>query len=569
MKIGIILVCRTSSSRLKNKIFKKLAGLSIIEIICHKIRKTRIDSDLIVATSENENDDKVEDFCKRNGIKCFRGDESDVAGRILECSKKFKLDFFVRINGDNVFVDTDALRSMISIAQTGQYDIITNVPKRTFGFGRSIEIVSTKLLNSVYFKEDFSISHKEHVTQFFYEKFSNFNSYIFENKIFKNLKNYNFSLDTETDLKNINQIIINLGKSPLEIKSDDLDMYLGFNDIPKVWKGNCGPMLIAEIGGNHEGNFQYANEILDLALQSKSDCIKFQLYKGDSLVSVKENPDRNKHFKKFELSKKQHIELAKKTIKAGKIYNASVWDLEMLEWIDDYLDFYKIGSGDLTNWHFIKQCTQKGKPILLSTGLSDFNDISSTINFIRSCNKTYQSKEMICVMQCTSMYPIPDDEASISVINLFKENLNVSVGYSDHTIGYDGLELAASLGASALEFHFTDNREGKTFRDHQVSLTKKEVDDLCKKILRNNVLKGSANKEPQSSEIASNHIETFRRGVYLKKKMNANTVISEDDIVMLRPNLGTDARDFSEVVGSRTLKDLEPFEAIYKGEDYK
>ena len=180
-----------------------------------------------------------------------------------------------------------------------------------------------------------------------------------------------------------------------------------------------------------------------------------------------------------------------------------------------------------------------------------------------------RSKEMICVMQCTSMYPIPDDEASISVINLFKENLNVSVGYSDHTIGYDGLELAASLGASALEFHFTDNREGKTFRDHQVSLTKKEVDGLCKKILRNNVLKGSPTKEPQSSEIASNHIETFRRGVYFKKKMNANTVISEEDIVMLRPNLGTDARDFSEVVGSRTLKDLEPFEAIYKGEDYK
>jgi N,N'-diacetyllegionaminate synthase len=100
-----------------------------------------------------------------------------------------------------------------------------------------------------------------------------------------------------------------------------------------LWNGKYGPLLIAEIGGNHEGNFDYAKKLCQLAIDSKADYVKFQLYTGDGLVSPVESPDRNAHFKKFELTKEQHIELAEMVINAGRRYTASVWNTEFIDWI--------------------------------------------------------------------------------------------------------------------------------------------------------------------------------------------------------------------------------------------
>ena len=127
---------------------------------------------------------------------------------------------------------------------------------------------------------------------------------------------------------------------------------------------NQTPLLIAEIGGNHEGNFQYAKALTQLAIDSGADAIKFQIYTGDTLVSSVESPSRNKHFKKFELTQDQHIELAKMVRDAGRMYSASVWDVDVLDWINPYISFYKIGSGDLTAYPVLKAIAQKRKPIV-------------------------------------------------------------------------------------------------------------------------------------------------------------------------------------------------------------
>ena len=146
------------------------------------------------------------------------------------------------------------------------------------------------------------------------------------------------------------------------------------------------PYLIAEIGGNHEGDFQYALELLDLAINSGADCIKFQLYKADSLVNKKISPDRYKHFQKFELSKDQHIELASRCKSANVDYMCSAWDIEMLEYIDPYVKHYKIGSGDLTNAPLLREFSNRGKPIILSTGLSVLREVTWSINQLRQNN---------------------------------------------------------------------------------------------------------------------------------------------------------------------------------------
>ena len=91
---------------------------------------------------------------------------------------------------------------------------------------------------------------------------------------------------------------------------------------------------------------------------------------------------------------------------ANVIYNASVWDIDMLNWIDPFLDFYKIGSGDMTAWPIIKEFVIRKKPILLSTGLSTMKEVLETINYIQSLDSDYCNSNMLCIMQCTSMYPI-------------------------------------------------------------------------------------------------------------------------------------------------------------------
>ena len=336
-----------------------------------------------------------------------------------------------------------------------------------------------------------------------------------------------------------------------------------------IWKGSNGPLLIAEIGGNHEGDFEKAKMYTRLAIQSGVDCIKFQLYKGDTLVNAKENPHRNKHFKKFELSKEENIYLAKMCEEANVIYNASVWDIEMLNWIDPYLDFYKIGSGDMTAWPIIREFAIRNKPILLSTGLSTIEEVLETVNYIQGVNNKYIDPSMLCIMQCTSMYPIPDSEANLSVMNKFKSLTGLSVGYSDHTIGTEALKVATAMGANVLEFHFTDSRDGKKFRDHKVSLTSSEVKTLSEQLNKITELLGDGEKKLQKSEIDNKHNISFRRGVYLNKSIKKGTVINFNDMVFLRPLHGTHSRDYNLVAGAKALEDLLALEPLVNNIHYK
>ncbi len=329
-----------------------------------------------------------------------------------------------------------------------------------------------------------------------------------------------------------------------------------------IWKGKNGPLLIAEIGGNHEGSFAYAKKLTKLAIKSKVDVIKFQIYTGDTLVNKIYSPDRNKHFKKFQLSKDQHIYLAKMCKKNGVKYLSSIWDLKSLEWIDKYLDFYKIGSGDLTCYPIIKEFAKRGKPIILSSGLSKMEELYKTINFLIKQNSKYKSKENLSVLQCTSTYPTLDNETNLDVINSISKNKNVTPGYSDHTIGNLALKIAYSMGAQVLEFHFTDTRKNKTFRDHKVSLTSQETIELINDINRIRKLKGSSIKKPTNNEIKTKHIKTFRRAVFLNKDCPKGYRIREKDLIALRPNIGLDARNYKKIIGKKLKRKIKKLEKL-------
>ena len=326
------------------------------------------------------------------------------------------------------------------------------------------------------------------------------------------------------------------------------------------WQGKYGPLLIAEIGGNHEGDFDYAKELTQLAIETDVDYIKFQLYTGNTLVSRIENPVRNKHFKKFELRQAQYIELAKMCQNAGIGFMASVWNMDYLDWIDEYMPIYKIGSGDLTAYPVLRTIAQKRKPIIISTGLSSMDDVSGTVAFLQSLDDLYKDPNYLSILQCTAMYPIPYKDANLNVMQAFAREFNLPVGYSDHTEGSKALEIAVAMGAQILEFHFTDSRTGKSFRDHQVSLTRDEVHQLIKDIKNIQLLKGSSDKKPLPIE--GDHPTTFRRAVYPLVDIPAGTLISEKHLTTLRPNHGIDARNFDKVVGKTTLVDLKAHQKL-------
>jgi len=328
------------------------------------------------------------------------------------------------------------------------------------------------------------------------------------------------------------------------------------------WSGAHGPLLIAEIGGNHEGDFACAERLTELASASGADVVKFQLYRGSSLVNALESPDRFSHFTRFELQRDQHLRLADMCRAAGVGYLASVWDLDMLEWIDPHLAVYKIGSGDLTAYPILRELARRGKPMIVSTGLSTLDEVVAAVAFVQSVNAGYRRADMLALLQCTSMYPIEDRDANLRVMDTLREATGLAVGYSDHTKGRTALFVAAARGAEVLEFHFTDDRTGKVFRDHQVSLTPDEVRALCADLDQLRVLLGDGVKRPLPSEVETGHVTSFRRAVYCRHAIARGHVIRADDLVVLRPNHGVDARQFDEVLGKPAARDLQALERV-------
>lgn len=328
------------------------------------------------------------------------------------------------------------------------------------------------------------------------------------------------------------------------------------------FNGKNGVYIIAEIGGNHEGNFEYAKYLTNLAAQSGADAVKFQIYSGKSLVNKKYDLKRFNHFNKFQLSKDQYLHLAQLCKRLGVQFMASVWDLDAVEYIDKYIKVYKVGSGDLTSYNIIKKFLLTNKPIIISTGLSNFKDVENCVDFIRNTSPNHIKQKKIAILQCTSMYPIPNKDANLNVINSFKNNFNLPIGYSDHTEGTKAIEVAVAMGAKVIEVHFTDSREGKVFRDHKVSLTKDEIVDFIKHIKLVKTLQGSPNKKPTKSEIENNHIYSFRRGIYASKNLKLGHILNEKDIVTLRPLQSASADNFYKILGMKLTKSIKKNQSI-------
>ena len=310
--------------------------------------------------------------------------------------------------------------------------------------------------------------------------------------------------------------------------------------------------IIAEIGGNHEGNFEYAKKLLLDVAKTGADAIKFQIYQGDKLVSEIEDPKRNKHFKKFELTEKQWIELIELAKKNNIVFMASIWDVDLIKKFDNHLNIYKIGSGDLTAYPVLEIIARKNKPIILSTAMSDIKEIKETVNFLKKINPSLIKEKKLALLHCVAMYGDPKDEHTnlLSIKKLQDEFPGLPIGYSDHTKGTYAVQLAMAMGVKIIEKHFTDDKT-REFRDHHISVDFNEMKGLIKKARQIEALLGEYKKEPVLPIESKERIQEFRRAVYFKKDMKKGEIATRDNLTVLRPNLGVDARNFYKILGKK------------------
>ena len=334
-----------------------------------------------------------------------------------------------------------------------------------------------------------------------------------------------------------------------------------------VFKSKKNKVLyIAEIGGNHEGDFEYAKNLTSLAVESGADAVKYQFYTADTLVSSVESPSRNEHFRKFSLENGQYVELMNLVSQSEALPMASIWSEAMLAWADPYISIHKVGSGDLTCYPLLKALAATNKPIILSTGLSDLREIASAVEYIESCNPSYIKERKLALLQCTSSYPTPDQDANINAMLSMKHEFGLPIGYSDHTLGPEAIEIAVSMGAEIIEKHFTDNRDGKTFRDHLISLTRDEVIDVLKKIERIVTLCGNGDKRLMDSEAQAEHHISFRRSVYAARDISVGEQLSLENLTVLRPAHGVCASRFDDVMGKKAMRFLKRHDVVREGD---
>ncbi|MDA3883772.1 MAG: hypothetical protein PF481_10870 [Bacteroidales bacterium] len=205
MNIGIIILCRYNSSRLPGKILKTINGKTILDYIIERIETVVSRSHIIVATSTESTDNPIVEYCSNHSIQVFRGSLTNVAERFLHCMKHFEIEYGIRINGDNIFVDTESLKNMIDITKLNNYNVISNLKGRSFPKGMSIEIIKRDFYKKIYAK--FSRPEAfEHVTIDIYPH-ENDTFYFYYNTTCPECAGKQMAIDTVEDFKRAKKII--------------------------------------------------------------------------------------------------------------------------------------------------------------------------------------------------------------------------------------------------------------------------------------------------------------------------------------------------------------------------
>jgi len=335
--------------------------------------------------------------------------------------------------------------------------------------------------------------------------------------------------------------------------------------------------IIAEAGVNHNGDFEKAKRLIEVAAEAGADVVKFQTFKAEKLVSSaakKADYQKNNYseaddnqfnmLKKLELPFEWHQNLIDYARLLKIEFASTGFDEESVDFLANLgQSFFKIPSGEITNLPYLQHIASKGKPTILSTGMADLQEISDAIEVLLAGGLT---KEKITVLHCNTEYPTPMEDVNLKAMLQIEQILQVKIGYSDHTLGIEVPIAATALGAKVIEKHFTLDRN-LPGPDHSASLEPNELKAMVQGI-RNieKALSGNGIKSPSPSE-SKNKI-VARKSILLNKDLVAGTILTKEDLAIKRPGNGISPMKINEVIG-KELKTDKQNETILQWEDLK
>jgi len=330
-------------------------------------------------------------------------------------------------------------------------------------------------------------------------------------------------------------------------------------------------IIIAEAGVNHNGDIQLAKKLIDVAVNAGVDYVKFQTFKADTLVSrvAKKANYQNLNIndgdisqynmlKKLELSHENHLELMAYCAERNIKFFSTAFDVEGVNYLNDLgLSFFKIPSGEITNYPYLKAVALCGKPVILSTGMCTEIEIKQAVDVLV---KFGLKKDDISILHCNTEYPTPMKDVNLKAMLVIQQNFNVQVGYSDHTLGIEVPIAAVALGAKIIEKHFTLDRT-LPGPDHVASLEPEELKAMVKAI-RNIELALSGDGEKIPSESETKNIAIARKSIHLNKNLPKGHIITEEDITSLRPGDGISAMEWENIVGKKLVTDKKEYDKL-------
>ena len=327
----------------------------------------------------------------------------------------------------------------------------------------------------------------------------------------------------------------------------------------KNFKENNRVFIIAEIGNNHEGNFDLAVEMVEAAAKTGVDAVKFQTFIPEKYIS-KLDPLRLERLSKFMLSSEEYIQIAKRAKDLDLVFFSTPFDLESAEFLNTIQPIYKISSGDNNFYQLIEKVASYKKPTIISTGLVDLGELKDMVDFWHNIGG---KDENLILMHCVSSYPVPLEQANLRAISTLNNTFpNLIIGYSDHTLGIQACILSVAAGASVVEKHFTLNKNQSDFRDHQLSADPVEMKNLVLQIREASILLGSGIKNLQNCEI--DMISSMRRSIVASRSLSTGHIILEEDLLYVRPGTGIPTGRSKEIIGKKIIRDLVQGDMINK-----
>lgn len=325
--------------------------------------------------------------------------------------------------------------------------------------------------------------------------------------------------------------------------------------------------IIAEAGVNHNGDMKIAKKLIDVACDVQADAIKFQTFKADNIVTKQakkanyqqETTDKKETqldmLKKLELTKEQHEELLAYCDKKNIMFLSTPFDIESIQLLKDLgLRIFKIPSGEITNFPYLKKIATESKKIILSTGMSTLVEVKDALCILKGAGA-----KNIALLHCNTQYPTPKQDVNLKAIHTLKETFNVEVGYSDHTQGIEISIAAVALGATIIEKHFTLDRcmQGP---DHKASLEPEEFKLMVQAIRNVELALGDGIKQPSESEKENRLV--VRKSIVAMKIIAKGEQLTKENITTKRPGTGMSAAKWDDVIGTAAIKNFKKDEMI-------